>query len=149
MKTKLVILWAIMLLGLSGCDLFKKEDTNTPVATDPVMMTSDNDWVIFTREALPSVKKNVVFTVTVSVEAKTDLELLGISEQLPAGFEVISGDTTDFLANAAAGDRIELNYTLKASDRSGEFAIVGFSRAKPIGGEESEQLELSSPVEVR
>ncbi len=149
MKVKFVILWAVVLLGLSGCDLFKKEAPSIPLPTDPVVLTVENDWVIFTRTALAAVSKNVVFSVKVTVEAKQDLELLGISEQAPSGFQVISGDTTDFLANAGAGDVLELNYTLKASDQSGDFPISGFSRAKPLGGSDSEQLELVSPLEVR
>jgi len=151
MKSTIVILWAVVLLGLSGCDLFKKEEDNSkpPLSTDAVVLTAENDFVVFTRTALAGVTKNGVFSVKVTLEAKEALELLGISEQIPDGFQVISGDTTDFLANAGAGDVLELNYTIKAGDESGDFSLTGFSRAKPLGGSDSEQLELISPLEVR
>jgi len=147
MKAKLFLVLVIVTLGISGCDLLKgKEDLNLP--TEPVTLSVEDDLVSFERSALEAVKKDGVFLVKVVVTAKQDLELLAVSEVIPPEFVVIGGETTSFLANLSTGDGLELNYSIQAASPKGMFELSGFSRAKPIG-EESVQLELVSPIEVR
>ncbi len=145
MKTRLSLL-LLLAVALGGCDLFKKEELNLP--TNPITQTAENDLVTFSRTALEAVKKGTVFLVRVAVEAKTDLELLAVSEVLPADFVVISGETTAFLANVGPGDRLEMTYSLQAAAPKGAFELGGFSRAKPAG-EDSLQLQLVSPLAVK
>lgn len=146
MKTKLFLV-LLLAVGLSGCDLFKKkEDLNLP--TTPATQSAENDLVTFTRTALEAVKKGAVFLVHVQIVAKTDLDLLAVSEVVPPDFVVVSGETTAFLANVGNGDTLEMTYSLQASAPKGTFKLSGFSRAKPAG-DDSLQLELVSPLQVK
>lgn len=138
-------LLAALAFSLPACDLLNPPK---PLPTEPVTEAAENEWVTFTRTALPAVGTDVVFLVHVEVTAKQELELLAVSEVLPAEFLVISGETTRFVANAAPGDVLELDYSLRTSSRKGKFEIAGFARAKPAD-RESLQLELVSPLEVR
>ena len=142
---KVCFLLGALTVGLTACDLLNPPK---PLPTEPVTQSAENEFVTFTRTALPAVSTDVVFLVHVEVTAKQELELLAVSEVLPAEFSVISGETTTFVANAAPGDVLKLDYSLKTSPQKGKFEISGFSRAKPADAE-SLQLELISPLEVR
>jgi len=145
MKVKFFLLFMFVALGISGCDLLKEKEE---LPTEPVTLSVEDELVSFERTTLEAVKKGGVFLVNVVVTAKQDLELLAISEAIPPEFVLISGESTSFLANLADGDGIELNYSIQAASSKGLFELSGFSRAKPIG-EESVQLKLISPIEVR
>lgn len=142
---KVCLLLGALAVVLTACDLLNPPK---PLPTEPVTQSAENEFVTFARTALPAVGTDVVFLVHVEVTVKQELELLAVSEVLPPEFLVISGETTTFVANAAPGDVLQLDYSLKTPSQKGKFEISGFSRAKPTDAE-SLQLELISPLEVR
>jgi hypothetical protein len=145
MKISAFLLLSVLTIGLLGCeDVVPK----TPLPTDPVVESAENDLVSYSRTMLTAVESGSVFSVVVSATAKESLELFAVSEVIPQGFSVIEGDTTAFMVNVGPGDAIELNYLIQAGDQSGDFFLVGSARAKPEG-DESLKLELMSGINVR
>jgi len=142
---KVCLLLGALAVALTACDLLNPPK---PLPTEPVTQSAENEFVTFARTALPAVGKDAVFLVHVEVTAKQELELLAVSEVLPAELTVLTGETTTFVANAAPGDVLQLDYSVRTSSQKGKFEISGFSRAKPTDAE-SLQLELISPLEVR
>lgn len=142
---KVCLLLGVLAVALAACDLLNPPK---PLPTEPVTQTAEDEFVTFSRTALPAVGKGSTFLVHVEATAKQELELLAVSEVLSSEFIVIAGETTAFAANAAPGDVLKLDYTVKASSQKGKFQLSGFARSKSAGAA-SVQLELVSPLEVR
>jgi hypothetical protein len=125
-----------------------------PPPPPPGMITAQgmeivsNDLVHFTRTTPDSVQAGGTFTVTDTVQAKVDLELAAISDQLSANFSLISGNLTSFPKALKAGDTLTNSYTVRAaSNANGTFAISGLTRAKRLG-EPSKTLDLTNQVQI-
>lgn len=136
-----VSLILILVLALSGCDWFQDKE---PL---PKTYTIENNLIKFSRTVLPQVKSGTVFTVAVAIEAKVNLELVGVVEKLPPAFILVEGNLTGFKANLKKGDKFTLTYKLQAGS-TGTFSLEGTARAKPVGAE-SVTLPLASNLLVK
>jgi len=135
-----VSLILILVLALAGCDWFQDKE---PV---PKTYTAENNLIKFSRTVLPQVKSGTVFTVALVVEAKVDLELVGVVESIPKDLILVEGNLTGFKANLKKGDKFTMTYKLQAGS-TGTFSIEGTARAKPVGAE-SLTLPLSSNIKI-
>lgn len=102
-----------------------------------------NGAISFERTVPTSVAPGATFTVSVKVTAKRDVNLAAFTDELPAGFTLVSGNLTAFGQNLAAGDSLTSTYTVRAGANAGDFAIAGSARATGEGG-----LDLSSALSV-
>lgn len=106
-----------------------------------------NDLVIYSHTHPESVAPGEVFNVTVNIRAIQDLELVSVSENLPSGFQLQSGQLTDFAQSLFQGESFSINYSARASGQAGLYSIVGFSRAKSFEGQDL-TVNLTSFIQV-
>lgn len=108
----------------------------------------ENDFVIYTRTVPDTLSPNQTFTVTVVVTAKTALRALVVSETLPSGVQLASGNLRAAQLGLNANQKLEFSYEIKAGSASGTFAISG--QATPATEEGAQPaLELKSSIKVQ
>lgn len=108
----------------------------------------ENDLVIYSR-AVPNVlSPGGTFTVTVTVTAKRALRALAVSETLPSGLQLVSGNVRAAQLGLNADQKLEFSYEIKAGTASGTFTISG--QATPATDEGAQPpLELKSQITVQ
>lgn len=108
----------------------------------------ENDFVIYTRTVPDTLSSNQTFTVTVVVTAKTALRALVVSETLPSGVQLVSGNLRAAQLGLNVNQKLEFSYEIKAGSASGTFAISG--QATPATEEGAQPpLELKSQIKVQ
>ncbi len=108
--------------------------------------TAENALLTFTRSAPSSVTAGQTFTVTDTVTAKVDLQIVGVVDTLPAGYALASGSLTSGLPTPlAAGQSKTFTYTVTAGSSSG--TISGIAKGLPSSGP-SQSVSLDSPISV-
>lgn len=108
----------------------------------------ENDLVIYTRTVPDTLSPNQTFTVTVVVTAKAALRALVVSETLPSGVQLASGNLRAAQLGLNANQKLEFSYEIKAGSASGMFAISG--QATPATEEGAQPpLELKSQIRVQ
>jgi len=108
----------------------------------------ENDLVIYTRTVPDTLSPNQTFTVTVVVTAKVALRALVVSETLPSGMQLVSGELRAAQLGMNANQKLEFSYQIKAGSASGTFVISG--QATPATEEGAQPaLELKSSIKVQ
>lgn len=108
----------------------------------------ENDLIVYTRTVPDALSANQTFTVTVVVTAKTALRALVVSETLPAGVQLVSGDLRAAQLGMNANQKLELSYQIKAGSAPGTFAISGQATPATEDGAQP-ALELQSQITVQ
>lgn len=110
--------------------------------------TTENELVIYTRTLPEAVKAGETFSVQVMVTAKINLRALLVSETLPPGVQLVSGDLRAAQLSLSVGQKLQLTYQAKAGAALGSFTLSG--KATPATDEGAQpSLELNSNVQVR
>jgi len=108
----------------------------------------ENDLIIYTRTVPDALSSGGTFKVTVTVTAKVGLRALVVSETLPSGLQLVSGDLRAAQLGLNANQKLEFSYEIKAGSASGVFAISG--QATPATDEGAQPaLELKSQIKVQ
>lgn len=108
----------------------------------------ENDLIIYTRTVPDTLSSNETFTVTVVVTAKVGLRALVVSETLPSGLQLVSGDLRAAQLGMNTNQKLEFSYQIKAGSVPGAFAISG--QATPATEEGAQPaLELKSQIKVQ
>ncbi len=108
----------------------------------------ENDLIVYTRTVPDALSPTQTFTVSVVVTAKTALRALVVSETLPAGVQLVSGDVRAAQLGMNANQRLEFSYQIKAGSATGTFVISG--QATPATEEGAQPaLELKSSIKVQ
>ena len=108
----------------------------------------ENDLIVYTRTVPDTLGSNQTFTVTVVVTAKTALRALVVSETLPSGLQLVSGNLRAAQLGLNANQKLEFSYEIKAGSASGTFAISG--QATPATEEGAQPpVELKSQIKVQ
>lgn len=81
----------------------------------------ENDLVIYTRTVPNVLSPGGTFTVTVTVTAKRALRALAVSETLPSGLQLVSGNVRAAQLGLNADQKLEFSYEIKAGTASGTF----------------------------
>ncbi len=120
-----------------------------PSAPPPPSMRTDkieNNFIIYTRTLPDTLGSHQAFTVTVVVTAKTALRALVVSETLPSGVQLVSGNLRAAQLGMNANQKLEFSYQIKAG--TGTFTISG--QATPATEEGAQPpLELKSSITVQ
>ncbi|MCS7197404.1 MAG: PKD domain-containing protein [Candidatus Bipolaricaulota bacterium] len=108
----------------------------------------ENDLIIYTRTVPDTLSPNQTFTITVVVTAKTALRALVVSETLPEGVQLVSGNLRAAQLGMSANQKLEFRYEIKVGSATGTFTISG--RATPATEEGAQPaLELKSSIKVQ
>lgn len=108
----------------------------------------ENDLIIYTRTVPDTLSPNQTSTITVVVTAKTALRALVVSETLPEGVQLVSGNLRAAQLRMSANQRLEFSYEIKAGSATGTFTISG--QATPATEEGAQPpLELKSSIRVQ
>lgn len=108
----------------------------------------ENDLIIYTRTVPDTLGSAQTFTVTVVVTAKVALRALVVSETLPSGLHLVSGDLRAAQLGMNANQKLEFSYQIKAGTAPGAFAISGQATPATDAGAQP-PLELKSQVKVQ
>lgn len=110
--------------------------------------TAQNDFIIYSRTLLEAVKPGETFTVQVTVTAKVALRALVVSEDLPEGLQLVSGELRAAQLNMSANQKLQFTYQVKAGAAPGTFTISG--KATPATDQGAQPtLDLNSVVQIR
>ncbi len=110
--------------------------------------TAQDDFVIYSRTLLEAVKPGETFTVQVTVTAKVALKAVVVSESLPEGLQLVSGELRAAQLNLSANQKLQFTYQVKAGAAPGTFTISG--KATPATEQGAQPtLDLDSAVQVR
>ncbi len=127
--------------------VFVTEPPAPPVPTGRTDKT-ENDLIAYTRIVPETLSPGGTFVVQVAVTAKTNLRALVVSETLPTGLQLVSGDLRAAQLGLSANQKLEFSYQIKAGAAPGTFAILG--KATPATDDGAQPaLELNSNVQVR
>jgi PKD repeat protein len=127
--------------------VFVTEPPTPPVPTGRTDKT-ENDLIAYTRIVPEPLSPSGTFVVQVAVTAKTNLRALVVSETLPPGFQLVSGDLRAAQLGLSANQKLEFSYQIKAGAAPGTFAISG--QATPATNEGAQPaLELKSQIKVQ
>jgi PKD repeat protein len=124
--------------------------TEPPTPPPPSGRTDkiENDLIIYTRTVPETISLGGTFLVQVVVTAKTSLRALVVSETLPTGLQLVSGDVRAAQLGLSANQKLEFSYEIKAGAAPGTFAISG--QATPATDEGAQPaLELKSQIKVQ
>jgi len=110
-----------------------------------VSAQAENSLISFTRSVSGNPAPGSSFTVNVNVEAKQSLEAVTVSDSLPSGLTLASGDTRAVELGLASGDSFSNSYTAQCPAGGGSFTING--EATPATGAGS-QTPLSEQTTV-
>nr|BAL58420.1 hypothetical protein HGMM_OP1C115 [Candidatus Acetothermum autotrophicum] len=81
----------------------------------------ENDLIIYTRTVPDTLSSNETFTVTVVVTAKVGLRALVVSETLPSGLQLVSGDLRAAQLGMNTNQKLEFSYQIKAGSVPGRL----------------------------
>ncbi|MCS6903660.1 MAG: hypothetical protein NZO41_05240, partial [Candidatus Bipolaricaulota bacterium] len=110
--------------------------------------TAQNDFIIYSRTLLDAAKPGETFTVQVTITAKTALKAVVVSEDLPDGLQLISGELRAAQLNLSANQKLQWTYQVKAGAAPGTFTISG--KATPATDQGAQPtLDLTSTVQIR
>ncbi len=127
--------------------VFVTEPPTPPVPSGRTDKT-ENDLIVYTRIVPETLSPGGTFFVQVAVTAKTNLRALVVSETLPTGLEVVSGDLRAAQLGLSANQKLEFSYQIKAGAAPGSFAISG--QATPATDDGAQPaLNLSSNITVQ
>ncbi|MCX8103810.1 MAG: PKD domain-containing protein [Candidatus Bipolaricaulota bacterium] len=129
--------------------VFVQDRTQPPPPTSSSRTDKiENALIIYTRTVPDTLSPNQTFTITVVVTAKTALRALIVSETLPAGVQLVSGNLRAAQLGMNANQKLEFSYQIKAGSASGTFTISG--QATPATEEGTQPpLELKSQIKVQ
>lgn len=122
----------------------------TEPPTPPVGRTDkiENDLIAYRRIVPETLSPGGTFLVQVVVTAKTNLRALVVSETLPTGLKVVSGNLRAAQLGLSANQKLEFSYEIKAGAAPGSFVISG--QATPATDDGAQPaLDLSSNLKVQ
>lgn len=126
--------------------------TQQAPVTPPVEPTTKescqaNNLLTFCRTTPSSVQAGAKFTVNSTVTARVGLNIVGIVDQLPSGFTLVSGSLNSGLPTPlGAGQSKTITYIVRAGSASG--TISGIANGLPSGGGSSQRISLDSLITV-
>lgn len=127
--------------------VFVTEPPTPPVPTGRTDKT-ENDLIAYTRIVPETLSPGGTFLVQVVLTAKTNLRALVVSETLPTGLQLVSGDLRAAQLGLSANQKLEFSYQIKAGAAPGSFAISG--QATPATDDGAQPaLDLSSNIRVQ
>ena len=109
-----------------------------------VRAQAENSFISFTRSISGNPSPGGSFTVDVNVEAKQSLRAVTVSDSLPSGLTLASGNLRAVELNLASGDTFRHSYTVQCSAGGGSFTINGEATAATGGGSQPPLSESTS-----
>ncbi|MCS6935943.1 MAG: PKD domain-containing protein [Candidatus Bipolaricaulota bacterium] len=110
--------------------------------------TAQNDFIVYSRTLPEAVKPGETFTVQVTITAKTALKAVVVSEDLPDGLQLVSGELRAAQLNLSPNQKLQWTYQVKAGAAPGTFTISG--KATPATDQGAQPtLDLTSTVQIR
>lgn len=130
--------------GLTKRTLFV---TERPVPKDRTD-TAQDDFIVYSRTLPEAVKPGETFTVQVTVTARVALKAVVVSEILPDGLQLVSGDLRAAQLGLGANQKLQFTYQVKAGAAPGTFTLSG--KATPATDKGAQPtLDLNSVLQIR